>query len=104
MTGALRGFLMSDLEGSNQLWATAPESMSEAVRVLDAEVGAAVLNHHGTLLKARGEGDSHFAVFALGERGGDIGVCAAIAAPDAGQRARSSGSNRRPRGRGRGDR
>jgi class 3 adenylate cyclase len=65
MTGALRGFLMSDLEGSNQLWATSPESMSEAVRVLDAEVGAAVENHHGTLLKARGEGDSHFAVFAL---------------------------------------
>lgn len=65
MTGELRSFLMSDLEGSNHLWATSHESMAEAVRVLDAEVGAAVDDHRGTLLKARGEGDSHFAVFAL---------------------------------------
>ena len=65
MTGELRCFLMSDLEGSNHLWATSPESMAKAVRVLDADVGAAVDEHRGTLLKARGEGDSHFAVFAL---------------------------------------
>ncbi len=65
MTGELRCFLMSDLEGSNHLWATSPDSMAEAVRVLDAEAGAAVEDHGGTLLKARGEGDSHFAVFAL---------------------------------------
>ena len=65
MTGELRAFLMSDLEGSNRLWAKSAESMAEAVSVLDAEVGAAVQEHHGTLLKARGEGDSHFAVFAL---------------------------------------
>ena len=65
MTGELRCFLMTDVERSNHLWASEPGSMAEAVRMLDAEVDAAVNDHHGTLLKARGEGDSHFAVFTL---------------------------------------
>jgi class 3 adenylate cyclase len=38
--------------------------MGEAVRELDQRVGAAVEAGGGALLKARGEGDSHFAVFA----------------------------------------
>lgn len=65
MSGALRCFLMSDVEGSNSFWLTSREQMAAAVSVLDARVEAAVGDHHGTLLKARGEGDSHFAVFAL---------------------------------------
>jgi class 3 adenylate cyclase len=65
MTGELRCFLMSDLEGSNHLWAAWRDAMAEAVTVLDAEVEAAVNDHGGTLLKERGEGDSHFAVFSL---------------------------------------
>jgi class 3 adenylate cyclase len=65
MSGELRCFLMSDIEGSNALWATSREQMAAAVNGLDAEVEDAVNDHSGTLLKSRGEGDSHFAVFAL---------------------------------------
>jgi len=39
--------------------------MDETVSALDRTVGDVVSAHGGDLLKARGEGDSHFAVFAL---------------------------------------
>jgi class 3 adenylate cyclase len=56
---------MSDVEASNDHWSTHPAEMRRAVAELDAIVAAAVRAHRGTLLKARGEGDSHFAVFAV---------------------------------------
>jgi class 3 adenylate cyclase len=65
MTNSLRAFLMSDIEGSNAHWASEPRAMTEAVATLDLTVGAVVSSYRGDLLKARGEGDSHFAVFAL---------------------------------------
>ncbi len=65
MSAEMRCFLMSDLERSNEHWANRSDSMAEAVGVLDAEVDAAVRAHAGKVVKARGEGDSHFAVFAL---------------------------------------
>jgi predicted ATPase/class 3 adenylate cyclase len=55
---------MSDVEGSTRLWETKADAMREAVKDLDTLVLDAVQAHHGTLLKERGEGDSHFAVFA----------------------------------------
>ncbi len=65
MSSSLRAFLMSDIEGSNAHWASEPRAMTEAVATLDHTVGAVVSSQGGDLLKARGEGDSHFAVFAL---------------------------------------
>jgi len=58
-------FLMSDVEASSRHWAEAPARMAGALRELDDLVTASVESHGGTVLKARGEGDSHFAVFAL---------------------------------------
>ena len=58
-------FLMSDVEASSRHWAEAPGEMASALRRLDDLVSTAVESHGGTVLKARGEGDSHFAVFAL---------------------------------------
>ena len=63
MSRSLRAFLMSDIEDSNTHWASQPRAMTEAVASLDDTVGAVVSAHGGVLLKARGEGDSHFAVF-----------------------------------------
>jgi class 3 adenylate cyclase len=56
---------MSDVEASSRHWAEAPGEMASAVRTLDDVVTAAVESNGGTVLKPRGEGDSHFAVFAL---------------------------------------
>lgn len=63
MSRSLRAFFMSDIEGSNTHWVSQPRAMTDAVATLDATVGAVVSAHGGELLKARGEGDSHFAVF-----------------------------------------
>jgi class 3 adenylate cyclase len=56
-------FLMSDVEASGRHWATDPHGMAAAVRDLDHLVAAATEGEDGAVLKARGEGDSHFAVF-----------------------------------------
>ncbi len=65
MTTQLRCFFMSDVERSNLLWATQSDAMAEAVTGLDSEVDAAVEGCAGRVIKPRGEGDSHFAVFSL---------------------------------------
>src|SRR5262249_55200998 len=72
-------FLLTDIEGSTQLWEAQPAAMAAALRRHDEIVGAAVANAGGVLLKARGEGDSTFSVFA---RSTDA-VAAALAARDA---------------------
>jgi predicted ATPase/class 3 adenylate cyclase len=56
-------FLMSDIQGSTRLWETQAEAMRLAVQDLDELVLNAVSASDGVLLKERGEGDSHFAVF-----------------------------------------
>ena len=56
-------FLMSDVQGSTRLWETQAEAMRSAVKDLDALVLSSVNANEGVLLKERGEGDSHFAVF-----------------------------------------
>ena len=56
-------FLMSDVEGSGRHWTANASAMGKAVKVLDHAVGTAVEHHGGFVLKQRGEGDSHFAVF-----------------------------------------
>jgi class 3 adenylate cyclase len=56
-------FLMSDVEGSAEHWASESEQMTMAVRDLDDVVAAVSETHDGAVLKSRGEGDSHFVVF-----------------------------------------
>lgn len=55
--------LMTDVERSTALWEEAPEAMNDALARHDALARDAVERHRGHLLKARGEGDSLFAVF-----------------------------------------
>jgi len=64
LPGDVVTFLMTDVEGSSPLWAAQPDRMSATVTQLDELVAGIVDGCGGTLLKARGEGDSHFAVFA----------------------------------------
>jgi class 3 adenylate cyclase len=56
-------FLLSDIESSTLLWDRQPAAMAAALEEHDALVEAAVDGAGGTLLKARGEGDSTFSVF-----------------------------------------
>lgn len=56
--------LFTDIQGSARLWEQSPEAMRAALARHDAIVLDAVEGHHGTVVRARGEGDSFFAVFA----------------------------------------
>lgn len=56
-------FLLTDVQGSTQLWERNPELMRNAL-VLHDELGqAAIEANGGKLVKSRGEGDSLFSVF-----------------------------------------
>lgn len=57
-------FLMTDVEGSTRLWDASPEAMSRAMKLHDALIAEVAVGHDGSLIKARGEGDSAFIVFA----------------------------------------
>src|SRR5688500_5659289 len=57
-------FLFTDVEGSTRRWEEDRDAMSAAVARLDALVADIVGAHSGTVVKPRGEGDSHFCVFA----------------------------------------
>lgn len=54
---------MTDVEGSTAHWQTRPGTMAASLDHLDATVERVVSRHGGALIKARGEGDSHFALF-----------------------------------------
>jgi class 3 adenylate cyclase len=56
-------FLLSDAEASSALWQRDVAAADAAFAHLDVVVDDAVSGAGGVLLKARGEGDSHFAVF-----------------------------------------
>jgi class 3 adenylate cyclase len=56
-------FFMSDVEDSSAWWRSDATAMRDAVAALDLAVEEYVDAPGGHLLKARGEGDSHFAVF-----------------------------------------
>lgn len=57
-------FLLSDIVGSTSLWERDAKTMATAVARHDALMHGAVDAHGGIVLKARGEGDSTFSVFA----------------------------------------
>jgi class 3 adenylate cyclase len=54
---------MSDVENSSARWENDEKAMRDAVAALDLVVADCVASAAGHLLKERGEGDSHFAVF-----------------------------------------
>jgi predicted ATPase/class 3 adenylate cyclase len=56
-------FLLSDVVGSTAMWDAEPVFARVAIARYDEIVGGAVDAHGGLLIKSRGEGDSHFAVF-----------------------------------------
>lgn len=57
-------FLLTDVEGSTRLWEDAPDAMSVALARHDEIVDEIATANDGTSVKPRGEGDSHFLVFA----------------------------------------
>jgi class 3 adenylate cyclase len=75
-------FLLTDVEASTRAWNRSPDDTEAAVADLDLDVNAVVDAHAGSVVKARGEGDSHFAVFPEASR--------AIAATAALQRRRDT--------------
>jgi class 3 adenylate cyclase len=56
-------FVMTDIEGSTQLWDDDPAAMTAALHQHDALISAAVATHGGRLVRSKGEGDSSFSVF-----------------------------------------
>jgi predicted ATPase/class 3 adenylate cyclase len=56
-------YLMTDIVGSSRLWEINPEGMADALFAYEQIIGEAVATCGGALIKSRGEGDSHFAVF-----------------------------------------
>lgn len=55
--------LLADIEGSVALWEAGHDAMAEAAHRYDELISGATTAHCGRLLKRRGEGDSHFALF-----------------------------------------
>jgi class 3 adenylate cyclase len=60
--------LMTDVEASTRAWNRSHREMDDAVAALDRDIDAIVAAHDGSVVKARGEGDSHFAVFSRASR------------------------------------
>src|SRR5215475_6388377 len=57
-------FLLTDIEGSTRLWEGHPDQMRAALVQHDAIVEVLTEQHHGAVVRPRGEGDSRFCVFA----------------------------------------
>jgi DNA-binding SARP family transcriptional activator len=66
-------FLLSDIEGSTQLWETDADAMARALELHDALIARLVAYHSGRLLKDKGEGDATLSVF---QRACDAVACA----------------------------
>ena len=62
----LRAIFLTDVEGSTQQWRQ-PKWMPASLDVLDEAVERAVSGDGGEIVRSRGEGDSHFVVFASGQ-------------------------------------
>ncbi|HUJ67115.1 MAG TPA: BTAD domain-containing putative transcriptional regulator, partial [Acidimicrobiales bacterium] len=72
-------FLLTDIAGSTKLWERDAAAMADALEMHDKAVGAAVSSRGGTLLKARGEGDSTFSVFHRASHGAAAALAAQAA-------------------------
>ena len=58
-------FFLTDVEESTKLWEQHPEAMRQALLRHEILMSRLIEQHHGRLVKTRGEGDSLFAVFSL---------------------------------------
>jgi predicted ATPase/class 3 adenylate cyclase len=56
-------FLLTDIEGSTELWERYPDAMRLVTSRHDEIIEKSVELHHGMVVRPRGEGDSRFAVF-----------------------------------------
>jgi class 3 adenylate cyclase len=56
-------YLLTDIEGSTRRWEADPDHMAQLLEAHDMTIEAEVTRAGGELIKARGEGDSTFAVF-----------------------------------------
>jgi len=56
-------FFFSDVEASTSTWLSSPQAMSAALARHDRLIETLVARHGGLVVRPRGEGDSHFAVF-----------------------------------------
>ena len=56
-------FLLTDIEGSTQLWETEREAMEVALQRHDHLLAQVIESHGGAVITSRGEGDSFLAVF-----------------------------------------
>lgn len=56
-------FLFTDIEGSTRLWEQDPEAMRQSLIRHDTLIEETIHQCGGLVVKPRGEGDSHFAVF-----------------------------------------
>ncbi len=61
-------FMFTDVEGSSRMWEADQPAAREALSIHDSLIISAVKAAGGVIVKSRGEGDSHFAVF---EQAGD---------------------------------
>ncbi len=67
--------MFTDIEGSSRMWEADQHAAREALGIHDALIIKGVENAGGFVVKSRGEGDSHFAVF----KGAGQGLEAAVA-------------------------
>src|SRR5215207_886645 len=56
-------FLFTDVVGSTRLWERHPAAARAALAQHDTFIESCVAQHHGEVVRPRGEGDSRFAVF-----------------------------------------
>lgn len=56
-------FLLTDVEASTRAWNRSTDETEAALIGLDVDLTATVVANDGSVVKARGEGDSHLAVF-----------------------------------------
>jgi DNA-binding SARP family transcriptional activator/class 3 adenylate cyclase len=71
-------FLLTDVEGSTGLWEADGPAMAAALEFHDELIARIVEQHHGLLLKEKGEGDATLSVF---QRATDAVACAADLQP-----------------------
>lgn len=64
---SMLAYVMTDVAGSTELWERDEAKMAQALGQLDCVCEETFEQAHGTLLKERGEGDSHFGVFGKAE-------------------------------------
>jgi len=67
-------FLLTDVEGSSELWEANADGMADALELHDRVIAETVQAYRGRLLKAKGEGDATVTAF---RRASDAVACAA---------------------------